>query len=253
MLASIDKSKTITYKELIVLIHQDGSIELDWQLTEETMEPSQFAHQEEVYRRYRENAHEAFLVLGFLEKTVVTSGSLRYLRLIASTFVKKLAMNPDLEVLHENVVIEIDDNEVVYLLQQAPYIKGAEYLTYAWMKKAWETLNQTFGKMIKSYQGSVEDFFATYNPNVHLVGQVFFHLVESKKEEYPFGFLPTYAADVPTHGTSKHLPLKNALVDYGENSRKLLELISTVHKKKVKKISYALSGKIKGLKKGLKQ
>jgi non-specific serine/threonine protein kinase len=230
VVASIDKSETITYKELITLIHSDGSFELDWQITEEMLESSQSEYQEEVYRRYRENAQEAFLVLGFSEKTVVTSGSLRYLRLIASTFVKKLAMNPDLEVLRENVVIEINNNEVEHLLQQAPYLKGAEYLTHAWVKKAWEMLNQTFGKMIKSYKGSAEAFFAIYNPNVHLVGRVFFHLVESKKEEYPFAFLATYTGDVSTHGTSKHLPLKNALVDYGKNSRKMLELLSTVHK-----------------------
>ena len=212
------------------MIHSKGSFELDWQITEETMEPSQSAYQEEIYRRYRENAQEAFLLLGFSEKTVVTSGSLRYLRLIASTFVKKLAMNPDLEVLRENIVIEIDDHELEHLVQQAPYLKGTEYLTLAWLKKALETLNQAFGNMIKSYKGSVEAFFASYNPNVHLVGRVFFHLVESKKEEYPFAFLATYAAEVSSHTTSKHLPLKNALEDYGKNSRKLLELLSTVHK-----------------------
>lgn len=230
MVASIDKSEKITYKELIAFIHSDGSFELDWQITEEKMESSQFDYQEEVYRRYSENAHEALLFLGFSERTVVTSESLRYLRLIASTFVKKLAMNPDLEVLRENVVTEIDENEVEHLLQKAPYLKGAEYLTHSWVEKAWETLNQAFGKMIKSYKGSVEVFFASYNPNVQLVGRVFFHLVESKKEEYPFAFLATYAADVSTNGKSKHLPLKIALVDYGKNSRKLLELLSTVHK-----------------------
>jgi non-specific serine/threonine protein kinase len=230
MVSSVDKSEKITYKELIVLIHSKGSFELDWQITEETMESSQSDYQEEVYRRYRENAHEALLLLGFSERRLVTSDSLRYLRLIASTFVKKLAMNPDLEVLRENVVIEIDEEEVEHLLQKAPYLKGAEYLTHAWMEMAWETLNQAFGKLIKSYQGSVGAFFATYNPNVQPVGRVFFHLVESKKEEYPFAFLATYAADISTNGKSKHLPLKNALVDYGKNSGKLLELLSTVHK-----------------------
>ncbi len=230
MIASIDKPEIIINKELVVFIHENGRFELDWQITEETIESSQFAHQEEVYRRYRENAYEAFLVLGFSEKTVVTSESLRYLRQIAGTFVKKLAMNPDLEVLRENVVLEIDDNEVEQLLQKAPYLKGTEYLTYAWVKKAWETLNQTYGEMIKAYKGNVETFFATYNPNLHLVGRVFFHLVESKKEEYPFAFLATYTEDVSTYGSPKHLPLKNALVDYGENSRKMLELLSTVHK-----------------------
>ncbi|WP_274594924.1 hypothetical protein [Desulfosporosinus fructosivorans] len=37
-------------------------------------------------------------------------------------------MNLELEVLPENVVIERDDTEVEHLLQQAAYIKGAEFL-----------------------------------------------------------------------------------------------------------------------------
>lgn len=59
VVTSNDKSKTITYKELIALIHAEGTFELDWQITE-TMESTQFAFQEEVYRHYRENAYEAF-------------------------------------------------------------------------------------------------------------------------------------------------------------------------------------------------
>ena len=229
MAVSIDKSEKIN-KELIGLIQLDGAFELDWQNTEETMGSSQFKYQEELYRRYSENSQEAFLVLGFSERTLITSESLRYLRLIASTFVKKLAMNPDLEALRENVVTELDEQEVEHFLQKAPYLKGAEYLTFSWVEAAWERLNQAFAKMIRSYKGSVAELFATHNPDVHLVGRVFFHLVESKKEEYPFAFLATYASEVSTNGKSKHLPLKNALVDYGENSRKLLELLSTVHK-----------------------
>jgi non-specific serine/threonine protein kinase len=84
--------------------------------------------------------------------------------------------------------------------------------------------------MIHSYNGSVEQFFASFNSNIHLVGKVFFHLVESKKEEYPFAFLATYSALISKDGSSKHLPLKNALIEYGENSKKLLELLGTVNK-----------------------
>ncbi|MGO4273335.1 hypothetical protein AB4Z22_26410, partial [Paenibacillus sp. TAF58] len=55
-------------------------------------------------------------------------------------------------------------------------------------------------------------------------------LVESGKEDYPFAYMATYAAEVSQEGKSKHLPLKNALVEYGKNSRKLLELLSTVNR-----------------------
>jgi len=230
VVAGMERPEKITSKELIALIQPDGLFELDWQITEEKMESSQIDYQLEIYRRYRMDAPEALFLLGFSERTVVTSESLRYLWLIAAAFVQKLAMNPELEILRENAVTELEENAVEHLLQKAPYIKGAEYLTPAWVEKAWTTLNQAFGKMIKSYEGSVGAFFASHNSHVQPVGRVFFHLVESKKEEYPFAFLATYAAGVSANGQAKHLPLKNALVDYGKQSRKLLELLSTVHK-----------------------
>ncbi|MFZ3132175.1 MAG: hypothetical protein WA125_14050 [Desulfosporosinus sp.] len=88
MVAGIDKPEKITSKELIVLIQPDGLFKLDWRITEEKMESSQFDFQEEVYRRYRVNAHEALSLLGFSERTAVTSESLRYLRLLAAAFVQ---------------------------------------------------------------------------------------------------------------------------------------------------------------------
>ncbi|MDR3586745.1 MAG: DEAD/DEAH box helicase [Desulfosporosinus sp.] len=216
--------------ELIVIIQAYGTFELDWQVTEVQIDESQIVFQDEVYKRFLENAHEALIFLGFSDRTIAMSESLHYLRLIATTFIKKLSLNPDIEVLREKIVVEIEEDEIQPLLQNAPYLKGAEHLSQAWLAKVWETLNQAFGKMIQAYQGSVSEFFAAFNSKVQLVGRVFFHLVESKKEEYPFAFLATYSAEVSVDGKSKHLPLKNAIAQYGENSKKLLDLLSTVNK-----------------------
>jgi SNF2 family DNA or RNA helicase len=170
------------------------------------------------------------LFLGFSENSISMSESLGYLRLIASIFVKKLSMNSDVEILREKIVVKIEDEDIERFLQNAPYLNGIEYLNREWIQNIWDRLNQAFCIGIKTFKGSVAEFFSTYSPNVHLVGRVFFHLVESKKEEYPFAFLATYSADVSKDGKSRHLPLKNALIEYGKNSRKLLELLSTVNK-----------------------
>ena len=69
----------------------------------------------------------------------------------------------------------------------------------------------------------------SYSSDVHLVGHIFFHLVESKKEGYPFAFLATYSTDVNKQGDSKHIPLKYALQEFGSDSEKLLDLLSTVN------------------------
>ncbi|SPF38641.1 conserved hypothetical protein [Candidatus Desulfosporosinus infrequens] len=230
VLYNINKSVNTTNQELIVIIQAEGTFELDWQITIEPLDISQILFQNEVNKRFLENTQEALIFLGFSDRTVAISESLHYLRLIATTLIKKLSLNPDIEALREKIVVEIEAEEIDLFLQNAPYLKGTEHLNQAWIIKVWETLNQAFCNLIQTYQGSVGELFAAFNPNLHLVGRVFFHLVESKKEEYPFAFLATYSADVSTDGKSKHLPLKNAIAEYGENSKKLLDLLSTVNK-----------------------
>ena len=217
-------------KELIVILEPDGKFELDWQETEEQIDPTQILFQEELDRRFRENAGEALLFLGFSDQSIPITESLRFLRMLTSSFVGKLSRNPDIELLREKTVVEVEDDDIKYFLQGSPFFTGVEHLNQNWIKNIWTKLNHVFGKKIKTYKGSVAEYCYSYNPKVHLVGRVFFHLVESKKEEYPFAFLATYSTDVTKDGKSKHLPLKNALVEYGKNSKKLLELLVTVNK-----------------------
>lgn len=227
---NIDKSVETTHRELMVILQAEGLFEFDWQTTREQICSSQLIFQEEVYQRFLENAHQALIVLGFVDRSVPMSESLDYLRRIASTFVKRVTRYPDLEVLREKIVVEIEGDDLQQLLQNAPYIQGTEHLSQSWLAKLWDTLNQAFCAMIQAYPGSVGDFCASFNPKLHLVGRVFFHLVESRKEEYPFAFLATYSSGVSNDGKSRHLPLKNAILEYGENSKKLLELLATVNK-----------------------
>lgn len=90
-------------------------------------------------------------------------------------------------------------------------------------------LNAQFQYEISIYRGTVEDFIHTYSPDLHIVGRIYFHLVENKRQDYPFAFLATYSTQGDKQGKSKHLPLKYALTEYGGNNEKLLDLLSTVH------------------------
>jgi hypothetical protein len=123
-------------------------------------------------------------------------------------------------------------------LLSAPYLNGAIYLTKDWIITVWENLNRTFSQELGAYQGSAAEFIASYSPNVHLAGRVFFHLVESKNDDYPFAFLATYSIGLSEDGKSKHLPLKNALIEYGKDSKKLLDLLATVTKASEKRPSF---------------
>lgn len=216
--------------ELIAIIKPDVAFEIDWQETKEKLDENQIAVQEKLYKHFKENSDEALFSLGFSESTASMSDSLTYLKHVSAAFVKKLSHKADIEFLREKTEIEIEEKEIENLLESAPYLKGAEYLDDHWIECLWKKLNKLFAEKIKHYNGSVQEFFASFNPKIQPVGRVFFHLVESKKEGYPFAFLATYSVYNSKDGTSRHLPLKNALIEYGENNKKLLELLVTVNK-----------------------
>lgn len=217
-------------KELIAILNPEGSYELDWLTTEIPIDKGLLHFQEKLFSQYENNADKALLKLGFSNPDDAISDSLQYLRLVATTFVEKLALDPELEQLRENTTVVLEEEDLQRLLQNTPYLIGAEYLNKEWLLQRWQRLNNSFHTEIQAYKGTLKQWFAAMNPQVHPVGRVIFHLVESKKDDYPFAFLATYAAEESEAGLARHLPLKNALVEYGNNQQKLLELLSTVNR-----------------------
>jgi len=66
---------------------------------------------------------------------------------------------------------------------------------------------------------------------VLLEHRVHFHLVENRQEETtPFAFLATYSTHSDAAGGLRHLPLGNALKEFGDDTRRLISLLSSVHK-----------------------
>ncbi|MBU4304872.1 MAG: DEAD/DEAH box helicase [Candidatus Omnitrophica bacterium] len=217
------------YKELTVVCLQGQSIELEWQEIEDPVNKDRELLQNELYKKYREDFHSFLLMLGFCGQSVPLSESLDYFRKLTGLYVKKLTQTPDLEVLRERADIILTAAEIDDFLSCLPFMVGAEYITASFLESLWLKLNITFRNKVKACKGSVEELINTFSPDIHLAGRVYFHLVESKKEDYPFAFLATYSTGLTNQGKSKHVPLKHALTEYGKNSKKLLELLSTVY------------------------
>ena len=223
-------------KELIAIICAQG-FDLDWQekyavqhFAQELLDDNQMLIQHDLYAKYKENPYKFLYHLGFSGKSIPLSDSIRFIANVASSFIKALSRTPDIELLREKTSIELGIEEIALILQSAPYLNGAEHLNEEWIKDVWNRLNIVFSAEIATYPGSAADYFASLNPDIHPAGRIFFHMVESKKEDYPFAFLATYSSGVANNGKSKHLPLKNALVEYKDDNKKLLELLSTVNK-----------------------
>jgi len=180
--------------------------------------------------RFGDDSASFWLYLGFCDTAVSLSVSLDYWRRVTGRFAERLVKTAELEALRHRVTVPLAEEEARELVGMAPFMPGAEYLTTDVLGRLWSDLNATLQRQIKSYQGTVADYIKTLSPQMHLVGRVFFHLVESKKDAYPFAFLATYSTGLNPKGQSKHLPLKHALTEYGAQSRKLLDLLGTVHR-----------------------
>jgi non-specific serine/threonine protein kinase len=217
------------YQELNAIVMPNGSIQMEWIDAGEQISKSQHLLQQEIYRRFASDTETAFLFLGFCDRTIPLSPSINYWREFTGLFTEKFRLTQDLEVIRHRVKIAIEEHELNRMLENAPLMTGSEYLNSELLEDIWLRLNTGFQREIKGYGGTVEDFIKTYSPDVHLVGRVFFHLVENKKEDYPFAFLATYSTGLNKEGISKHLPLKYALEEYGKDSERLLELLSTVN------------------------
>ena len=216
-------------QDLNAIIMPAGSLQLEWSDTEEAATKSGTLLQEEIYKRFISDRDSWLLFLGFCDKKVDLSPSLSYWRDFAGLFARKLSQTPDLETLRHRAEITIPEDELLQILGNAPMMTGSEYLSSSVLDNNWLALNREFSREVKAYTGSVEEFIRRYSPDVHLVGRVFFHLVENRNGDRPFAFLATYSTRLNKQGQSKHLPLKHALQEYGNDSNRLLELLATVH------------------------
>lgn len=217
------------YYELIAFINQEG-FELDWHKTEEPMDGRQITLQDKLFEESKADSYRALFYLGVADPSIPMSESVRFLHSLAAAFIKALSVRPEIEFLREKTVVEPEADIIGQILHNAPYMNGSEYLSRQWAENIWKGLNSAFSREIKLYAGSAADFLSSLSPEVHPVGRIFFHLVESKKDDYPFAFMATYSVGMGSDGRARHLPLKNALAEYKNDPNKLLELLSTVNK-----------------------
>ncbi len=216
------------YDELQAIIMPDGSLQLERVSVPGRMSKPQSLLQNTIDDHYSEPSGSWLLLLGFSNTKIPLSSSLTYWRKFAGSFIHKLSLTPDIEELRGEIAISLTDDEIVSLLESAPLMAGGEYLDQDVLVAMWDELHQIFNRKITDYDGSIEEFVKEYSPDVHLVGRIYFHLVENKNHEAPFAFLATYSTRLNDEGESKHLPLKFALEEYAGDNNKLLELLVTV-------------------------
>ena len=80
-------------------------------------------------------------------------------------------------------------------MEQAPPMRGAEYLSAAVLLRLWERLDEGVRAQSAAHPGGAEGWLREIAPHWHLVGRVTFHLAENKKDpQKPFAFLATFTS-----------------------------------------------------------
>ena len=188
------------------------------------------------YERFQENSIHALYELGFLGKKPWFSKGLTFLHRISDDFFTTLTKEPGLEFLREDVSLSLSDDRASNLLKEVPFVLGMEYITTDYLQKLFNQLLDIFREEIKVYDGTVESYLKGKNPDMSVAGRVFFHLVESEEEEYPFAFMATYSNKPVKSRRTIHTPLQHALEEFREDPDNLLRLMTTVKKAAKKSI-----------------
>ncbi len=217
-----------TAHHLLVFVALPSGFTWDWALTPLNVGEEVQEAQAGLLRDLTHNAYRALLHLGLKEHVEIPSDSVRFFHRLARTYAKNLTRIEDIEHKRQTIHVVMSESEEERLVREAPFMPGVEHVNVAWLRLIGKGIEEAFHEDITGYPGTVSEYFQHWGADLTPPGRVFFHMVESKDEAYPFAFLATYAPEPEEGAAARHVPLKNALVEYQDNQDNLLRLLSTV-------------------------
>ena len=178
--------------------------------------------------KWKDDRWTALYHLGLGDRPEGLSQSALYLYTVSETFFRALTSLPELELAREKAQARLSEGEAGQLLQSVPFVLGSEFVNQTWLEMLFQRLNSVFSREIKAYDGTVAFYLAEQSQRLRVPERIFFHLVESRDEDFPFAFLATYATQ-RENGQISHVPLQYALTEYGNAREKLLELLACLN------------------------
>ncbi|WP_300668226.1 DEAD/DEAH box helicase [Desulfoluna sp.] len=209
---------------LTVSVMPGGVPHLEWGGSKRAFPKALDRFQQALYDRFQQEPESWLFSLGCSTLPQGLDPSLAWLARVATAYVNGLVRLSDLEALRETARAPQDDEVMAEFLTGVPLMVGGDRVDAAMLASVWESLGEGFSVRLASHDGSVASFFEGLNPEIHLAGRVFFHLVENKHAAMPFAFMATYSQA----GTGRHLPLKRALDEFHDEA--LVSLLATVYR-----------------------
>ncbi len=174
---------------------------------------------------------EGLLWLGRLRNEQELPAEAAYWRRFARAWLTAVCLNPELEQQREKLRVPFPHESMREWPEQAPPMRGGEYLSPEVLAHGWEQLNTAFAAHAAAFEGSMQELLGSWDPVLHVIGRVYFHLAENKNDaERPFAFLATYTSGVSAAGKAQHVKLKHALEEYAgaRNKAALARLLTPV-------------------------
>jgi len=153
--------------------------------------------------------------------------TLAFWRGLARRYFAALCHNPSLENAADLMVPSPTEREWIGMAEDAPPMKGLEYLDAAVLARLWNELDRHARAQIARTAGGASAYLKGCNPAWNAVGRVTFHLAENKRNPaFPFAFLATYTHRISDQGKVQHWPLGRALEEYaGAKNRAALSAL----------------------------
>jgi SNF2 family DNA or RNA helicase len=129
--------------------------------------------------------------------------------------------------------IPFPEDEINNLIEEAPFIRGIEYLNQETASLLWQGLITALNQELIAFDGQLSHYLSAFHASWSTIGRVCFHLAENKNNSnYPFAFLATYTTGLSKTANTQHLLLGRALEEYAGKSKKslLLSLLLPVHR-----------------------
>ncbi len=184
-------------------------------------------------RAFATSQAEGLFTLANEKLDVGASPVLTYWRGFAGRYLTELCHTPETAGARIEPIPPPATDQLVALVQGAPPMPGAEYLSPAALEYLWTDLDAWIhGEVARGDEG-LAGFLKQQAPLWHQVGRVCFHLAENKRDpDNPFAFLATFAPSVAVGGRVQYQPLSRALQQYaGEKNRNgLVKLLSPVQR-----------------------
>ena len=179
-------------------------------------------------------AGHGLLQLGIGEVGAVLPPALAWWRDFAARFVADLcALGEEGERSAASGPAAPSPAELADLIDQAPPMRGGEYLRANALRDLWGEIGAALGAELSDSALTLDAFLKRRDSRWRLVGRVHLHLAENRRDaEFPFAFLATYTSGLAANGALRHLPLGQALREFagaGEKA-KLLRLLDPVNR-----------------------